>query len=1161
MKIRQLHLKRYGHFTDYFLDFNNSQCNFHIICDNNETGKTTSQNALKDLLFGIPDRTNYAFLHEDNMSLSAILENSKGIIRHFVRIKSRQNDLLDGDTSQVISAHELLSFIGPLTKDLLSNLFALSYQTLRDGSAEIAKMNEWTHILFASSSTLPGLNGLIETIQMEEDEIYKQHHRARKPKLNEALQKYGEIKKEYRQYRNQGKDDKIEKEIKKCEERYKLCEEEIESLRIDLKMKERYLLTKPLLGRLDKIKEELNETEPLPQLREDLRNFWSGLQNEYQHQRKLIDTMQQEIAAIDVKMNNFRLNDEEKLLLEFQNDIFRLWKESDLILSFQKDCNALRHKIKTNEVLLERCSQELNFFEQWPIDAEKLPKDSFLKDALSLCTRGKKLKNTLDNYQHDLDLAEQKLQCLENDLSLLPEFTDFTSLELALNTCKEDGNLDKSLREIELELFKAKQSLQHLQQSQDIWQGPIEDLAPVTFPRNEILHEFEREFQSLNNESKDLIRSLEDYEQELNELVLQLKVEPKLWPSLEELQQTRQRRNENWIQLKSCLASKSYTQASELMASCERQLYEADQIADDRFKHAHEVAERDQKERKKGLLEERKNSIHQKMEILQQRKQFLQEKWQATWSELTSKPASPIEMIEWVKHAKEMIKSYQTVCTLEQKALATRQQIQRNIQMFIEAIKLVGLSMRSLSSGDYRLVLEEANGLLNKLKKNQQIRKDKENEIQWMSLQNQELNEKLVREQNSFQEWVQEWQKSMEMLCQPIDMGVEGGSVVIEKFQELKKLYHSLADLHQELVEKEKKIVCFEEKIQRLFVSLHLTTENPTEIGILILVKNKLDETIKKETHWKNASREHEDKILRFKQEQRKLEVLTGQKDALFQQSAVLSDDEMNLLVNRFEKQSRLLQEQDNTLNDIMHHNPGYSIEELISEINLHTHDEIKAKIEYLEEQVKAALAQKEKISNEIITQQILLKQSEESDDLFRLNLQRESLKSEIMKFADEAILRRGAVCLLQKAIERHRQRSQGEQLQRAACLFQRLTCHKYVNLIIEDEKGKQVLKAQKYSGQLVSPKEMSDGTCDQLYLALRLAALEEYAGRAEPIPFIADDLLVNFDDQRSYAALEVLGEFSNSIQVIFFTHHPHLIEIASQCLGKDRFSVQTLSK
>jgi uncharacterized protein YhaN len=72
----------------------------------------------------------------------------------------------------------------------------------------------------------------------------------------------------------------------------------------------------------------------------------------------------------------------------------------------------------------------------------------------------------------------------------------------------------------------------------------------------------------------------------------------------------------------------------------------------------------------------------------------------------------------------------------------------------------------------------------------------------------------------------------------------------------------------------------------------------------------------------------------------------------------------------------------------------------------------------------------------------------------------------------------------------------------------------------------------------------MSDGTTDQLYLALRIACIENYVKDNEPIPFIVDDILVHFDDERSKETLKVLLELSNYTQIIFFTHHYRLIEL-----------------
>ena len=53
-------------------------------------------------------------------------------------------------------------------------------------------------------------------------------------------------------------------------------------------------------------------------------------------------------------------------------------------------------------------------------------------------------------------------------------------------------------------------------------------------------------------------------------------------------------------------------------------------------------------------------------------------------------------------------------------------------------------------------------------------------------------------------------------------------------------------------------------------------------------------------------------------------------------------------------------------------------------------------------------------------------------------------------------------------------------------------------------------------------------------------------------LPFLADDLFVNFDDERSGAGFRVLAELAKSTQVLFFTHHPHLGAIARSVVGAE---------
>ena len=123
--------------------------------------------------------------------------------------------------------------------------------------------------------------------------------------------------------------------------------------------------------------------------------------------------------------------------------------------------------------------------------------------------------------------------------------------------------------------------------------------------------------------------------------------------------------------------------------------------------------------------------------------------------------------------------------------------------------------------------------------------------------------------------------------------------------------------------------------------------------------------------------------------------------------------------------------------------------------------------------------------------------------------------------------------------------------LKRAGELFKVITEGSFASLQVAfDDQDIAYLTGVRPGGSIVPVSGMSSGTADQLYLALRVAAIEDYLDRADALPFVADDLFINFDDDRAAAGFRLLGELGQKTQVLFFTHHQHLVEIARKTLG-----------
>jgi len=140
---------------------------------------------------------------------------------------------------------------------------------------------------------------------------------------------------------------------------------------------------------------------------------------------------------------------------------------------------------------------------------------------------------------------------------------------------------------------------------------------------------------------------------------------------------------------------------------------------------------------------------------------------------------------------------------------------------------------------------------------------------------------------------------------------------------------------------------------------------------------------------------------------------------------------------------------------------------------------------------------------------------------------------------------------LLQKQIADYRERNQGPILTRASQLFCNLTLGRYAGLDTDvDDSGVPVILAKTSAGGSIDVARLSTAARHQLYLALRLAALEHFVQQDRHLPLILDDLFVHFDDDRTEAGLRVLHGLSEHVQVLLFTHHERVAAQAQEVLA-----------
>ena len=151
------------------------------------------------------------------------------------------------------------------------------------------------------------------------------------------------------------------------------------------------------------------------------------------------------------------------------------------------------------------------------------------------------------------------------------------------------------------------------------------------------------------------------------------------------------------------------------------------------------------------------------------------------------------------------------------------------------------------------------------------------------------------------------------------------------------------------------------------------------------------------------------------------------------------------------------------------------------------------------------------------------------------------------------------AHALLQEALNRFRERAQAPMVTAASAYFALMTGGRYRRLVADEADGRPVLRAEREGGVRIGVEAMSEGTADQLYLALRLAALELRRASHPQMPLVLDDVLITSDDERAANILRALARFAEGGQVMLFTHHRHLIEVAHAVLGDQAIAIHSL--
>ena len=281
---------------------------------------------------------------------------------------------------------------------------------------------------------------------------------------------------------------------------------------------------------------------------------------------------------------------------------------------------------------------------------------------------------------------------------------------------------------------------------------------------------------------------------------------------------------------------------------------------------------------------------------------------------------------------------------------------------------------------------------------------------------------------------------------------------------------------------------------------------------VLILIKSKIerekfDKKIKEKEDNKYQKIESEIEILKENREKQKREAL--EKEAILDQEI---DKENRELIEKYSEYLTMDFMEDALSMDI------YEIERNIDqkENRINT---IRFKIQNLENDTKHV---NEKIENLAKIEESLQSAEEEKTELLSL--------AKSYNIAKEC---------MEKAYEQMKNNISPRFTQNLCDIISKVSNGRYKNVVLTDDEG---LNVEIQNGSYVPAYRLSTGTIDQMYLSLRLSALNEISG--ESLPIILDEAFAYFDDERLANVIRYFKANFESSQIILFTCSKREIDI-----------------
>ncbi|APW39249.1 hypothetical protein RD110_20205 [Rhodoferax koreense] len=1163
MKIRKLFLQAFGPFTGRVLDFGATPARLHLVYGPNEAGKSSALRAIGDLRFGIPLRSADNFVHDNaQLLLAGVFEQADGTPLALARRKKNKDALTAADplTGEPLlhspaNAAVVQALTGGLDRARFELGFGLDHARLREGGRQLVQgEGELGAALFEASAGLQGVKALLATLQEDAKAYYGP--RSAQAVINDAARQLEEHKQALKKalVRPEAWRER-QRALDAAGEQLQALQAEMAALRQRAATLTELRAVQPLLRQRDQALADSVQLGPVPALPADAREQRLAAQQTLATVQQQMAEAQAEIDACADAQAALRL---EPGLTRHAAAVERLVQDFAAVRRQRPELLQTRAALQAGgQALAEQAAQietgqgVAALLAVAPTAAERLALDELLADgarvAQALADAQARVARTAAQLQASLGVGDAATPVFASVVAALD-----AALQHAQAWSEGASRQTELQRDVDATARRLGQALHEL---------GMPDAASLQTARPLLAGEIAQAEQAMAAREAEGLALVREDMQLQQDLQVHLRRQQQLAAvgelvTAQTLQAARERRHGLWREFKRLPGPSVDVDALAALAErFEQAQAEADRQAD----LLREGAERAAQAAECGLRIQENQAARQAHGLAradwQRRQDQAAMDWRARLVAAGLPAHDPAVLRDWQQRRAQALELAQQHADLQRESADLGEAVQAALSDLQAALRAAG--QETPASPSLAALVQQARGWL-------QAQVETAARAEARAAQQQQWRAELAAAEADVAARQAEHAANAEARAgwtQRLRLAPHSTPAAVKaRLAEFAGLAQAQAVLHQQQASIDR-AQALEDALARDAAALATLLQEaaPSHLGDFIdQLQRRTAEASAGESRAAELERRAGAARRQFDQARRQGQAGAAVLQDLCAMAGVATVDELPQAELRAETGRRLQQDVTRLAAQLAAASARSvdALREVVADLDTAGTDAERARIE-------AALPLLQARIDEALANQLAARQAFEAIDTSGAAAEaREAMESAAARY--RAAVRpwaqlKMAESLLQEALRRFRERAQGPMVTLASDYFALVTGGRYRRLRVDEAGDKPALQAVDAEGRAIGVEAMSEGTADQLYLALRLAALELQRSPERAMPLVLDDVLMTSDDERAAQMFKALARFAEGGQVLLFTHHRHLVPLARSVLPAEVLAVHAL--